>query len=51
MAAKTPLIPAHQKNAHLVDTLKDLIAQAFKKEFDLYLNSKTSSFAGLRGLF
>lgn len=39
----TATIPAHQKNGHLVDTLKDFVAQAFKDEFDKYKDGKKSN--------
>lgn len=47
LVAATPKVPAHQKNGHLLDTLKDFIAQAFRDEYKQYVSGKTS--AGLRG--
>jgi phage terminase large subunit len=40
LAPATATMPAHQKNGHLVDTLKDMIAQAFRKEYEYFKNSK-----------
>lgn len=36
----TKTVPAHQKNAHLTDTFKDMIAQAFKPEFDKWVSGR-----------
>ena len=51
MATATPTMPAHQLNGHLTDTLKDFIVQAFRPEFDKYVNSKTGSLKGKLGYF
>lgn len=51
IVSATPLMPSHQKNGHLVDTLKDFVAQAFKDEYNKYLSSKPSGFSNIRGFF
>ncbi len=36
--AKTEEMPAHEGNAHALDTFKDFIVQAFRTEYDAFLN-------------
>jgi len=47
----TPLMPAHQKNAHLTDTLKDFIVQSFREEYNKFMNSTPSKLMGQLGYF
>lgn len=48
---KTPKVPAHQKNGHLLDTLKDMVVQSFKDEYNRYLNGAKTGLKGKLGYF
>jgi hypothetical protein len=49
--AATPLIPAHEKNGHLTDTLKDFIVQSFNKEYQQWLNGKKNNIGNFSAMF
>ena len=36
--AKTEEMPAHEENGHALDSMKDFIVQAFRAEYDLFIN-------------
>jgi len=51
LTTATATMPAYQLNGHLVDTFKDFIAQAFKDEYNTFLNSKKSILESQIGFF
>jgi len=44
--AATQLAPAHQAHGHLTDTFKDMVVQAYRKEYEAYLNRHSALIPG-----